>query len=161
MEWWQIVIPVVIGWLLGIGTIYLREKIAENSTRKRIAKILVAEINSNANHLKSIKAIKGSMPLGQMRDLKPISAPFQKSAFRALLDKVGVFDLAVIIKIRRYYELLEFMEHNQKLILESLNQPIGFRGEFAESYINAGSQAADIGNELLQILKTKGRVNNA
>ena len=61
MEWWQIVIPVVIGWALGIGTILLSEVIRAKSERKRVIKILTAEIESNQNHLEGLQDVGKSL----------------------------------------------------------------------------------------------------
>jgi len=150
MEWWQVIIPIVVGWVLGIGTIYLREKMAESSTRKRIAKLLVAEIESNQYLLEKIKDLKESTPWEELRDFQPAFPPFRKSAYLSLTDKLGVLDSSMIGKIQRYYALIEEVEHSQDRISESADKPLAFTRTFAEAYYAGSSAAAKVGDDLLR-----------
>lgn len=149
MEWWQVIIPVVIGWLLGIGTIYIREQMVENTTRKRIMKLFIAEIESNQYLLEEIKELKESTDWDELRDMKPAFAPFQKLVYLSSTDKLGVLDSPMIIGIQRYYTSIGMSEYYQSMIYQTEDKTIDLARTLTEAYYASCIGAANEGNKLL------------
>ncbi len=155
MAWWQILIPVLIGWALGILSLYLTEVIARRWERKRVERILVAEMQLNQSHLETLKESGDSGPENESEQDNTVSAPFQKSGFLSLGDKLGLLDFDIVARIRRYYELLQFIEHSQELIQKNPDMPHDFRERMRKSCIDAAGEAAEIGSDLIDVLRRK------
>ena len=104
----------------------VKQNISENQERKRIAVILLDEINSNKIQLQalesnldnSFKKMKESGYLGTIDMVTDMH--WQERAFNTVYNRLGVFDYLTFTRINRYYfgmENLKFtlnMEVNKK-----------------------------------------------
>jgi hypothetical protein len=162
----------MIGWLLGVVTLFLGERVSQNRSKRRISNILISEVESNYKFLKILVSLKdiisveGELSISDGSTINVLKArwlpplPIEFSVFEATLTEQGDLSLGILVSVRRFYaackEVERFLIASEDETGNTEAQRIGY---WKDAIASSDQGVGIIENEsLLEHLRTEGNL---
>ncbi len=143
-----------IGWLFGIVTLLIGEYLARGRTRRKLARILWPEINSNYIFLKLLSSLaqrfddEGDIKLddgtllsvAQMRWVRPFY--LERTIFEATLMEQGELHHTLLVEMHKFYAACKQVERFMNAS-EDESKTLAQRRGFLKDMVNTSISAVD------------------